>query len=268
MTADATPGRRRGVAPHRRGVRPRRPGPPQPPWPAHPALDPRPPGRGARPPRRPRRHPPRAGRLPSDRPSRPGGAGLQQHLERRLVEDGDAEAARPCRPWSRGCRRRRRSRSSSTPRTTPCRRGARIASLAPSRLKSTSEPVTTTVRPSRVRSVDSSRSSSIETPAASHLSTIARCQSTLEPLDHRLGDGRPHALGGGQLLARSPRGCAAIEPNSAASARAAVGPDVPDRQRDEDPPQGHVLAHAEVGQQALAVGAELAAPPRPSWARG
>ena len=53
-----------------------------------------------------------------------------------------------------------------------------MASLMPSRVKPSREPVATIVSPSSVRGIDSSRSSAIETPAAAHRSTISRCQST------------------------------------------------------------------------------------------
>ena len=51
---------------------------------------------------------------------------------------------------------------------------------------------------------------------------------------------------------------ASIEPNSRASACAAVGPDVPDRQPDQHPPQRPVLGRLQVGQQLAAVGRQLA----------
>ena len=95
--------------------------------------------------------------------------------------------------------------------------------MAESRLNSSSEPVTTTVRPSRVRATDSSRSSSIETPAAVHLSTISTCHGTS---NHAItaaaivGPTPSAAASRSSLASRS----AAIDPNSWASARAAVGP--------------------------------------------
>ena len=52
-----------------------------------------------------------------------------------------------------------------------------IASFAPSRVKPSSPPVTTTVRPSRVFTKPSSTSSAIRTPEAAQPSTISRCQS-------------------------------------------------------------------------------------------
>src|SRR5204863_492839 len=54
---------------------------------------------------------------------------------------------------------------------------ATMTSLASSRLNACSEPVTTMDMPSRVRGVDSSTSSRMVTPARSHLSTMALCQS-------------------------------------------------------------------------------------------
>ena len=56
---------------------------------------------------------------------------------------------------------------------------ATMASLASSRENPGSEPVTTMDSASSVRSTLLSRSSAIRTPAARHLSTIARCQSTV-----------------------------------------------------------------------------------------
>jgi hypothetical protein len=55
----------------------------------------------------------------------------------------------------------------------------RTASFASSRQKPASEPVTTIVRLSSVRGTLASRSSAIGTPADRHLSTVARCQSTV-----------------------------------------------------------------------------------------
>ena len=103
----------------------------------------------------------------------------------------------------------------------------RIASFAESREKPSSEPVTTTVRPSSVRGVDSSCSSSMTTPAAAHRSTISRCQSSAN-----------HSMSASAMIgptpsisasrSRSPASAAArsaaIEPNAVASERAAVGP--------------------------------------------
>ena len=107
--------------------------------------------------------------------------------------------------------------------------------------------------------MDSSRSSSIDTPARRHLSTISRCQPDSSPSNHSrtaCGDRRADALGGGQLPRRTPTSIASIEPNSVASARAAVGPtwriDRPTSTRHS----GTCLAAVEVGQQPLAVGRE------------
>ena len=98
-----------------------------------------------------------------------------------------------------------------------------IASLAPSREKSSSDPVTTMVRPSSVRATDSSRSSARETPAARHLSTISWCQSTCR-----------HSTMASAMIPPTPSVAASSsweaaqmasrEPNSVASARAADGP--------------------------------------------
>ena len=96
----------------------------------------------------------------------------------------------------------------------------------------------------------------MRTPALRHFSTTSRCQSTLEPV------ARPPAamVGPTPSAAASSSSVAAmirsIERKSRASACAAVGPDVPDRQRDEHPPQRDVLAGLQVGQQLRAVGGE------------
>src|SRR5690606_21414879 len=55
---------------------------------------------------------------------------------------------------------------------------AMMASFASSREYRCRVPVTTMDRPSRLRGKESSRSSSIRTPAAAHLRTTSRCQST------------------------------------------------------------------------------------------
>ena len=120
---------------------------------------------------------------------------------------------------------------------------ARIASLAPSREKSTSEPVTTRVRPSRVRSVDSSRSSSMR-----HVGGAPTCRrsrgasrSARRTTRDRLRDRRADALGGRELLEGRVLDRAAIEPNSVASARAAVGPTCRIDSADQHPPQRPLL---------------------------
>ncbi len=127
--------------------------------------------------------------------------------------------------------------------------------------------MTTTVSPSRVRGTDSSRSSAIATPAASHVSTISACHGTANHSITASAMVGPTPSAAASSARLAPR-IAAIEPNSWASARAAVGPDVPDRQGDEDPPQRHGQAFVELVEEALGVGAELALPPRPSSARG
>ena len=100
---------------------------------------------------------------------------------------------------------------------------ARIASLAWSRLKSTSEPVTTMLMPSRVRGVDASRSSSIRTPASRHLRTMSRCQSTPNHSTTASAMVGPTPSAAASF-SRSASSIACSEPNSVASARAAVGP--------------------------------------------
>ena len=87
--------------------------------------------------------------------------------------------------------------------------------------------MTTTVTPSRVRGTDSSRSSSMRTPAAAQRSTISRCQSWAN-----------HSMSASAMVgptpsisasrSRSPPSAAArravMEPNAVARERAAVGP--------------------------------------------
>ena len=98
-----------------------------------------------------------------------------------------------------------------------------MASRAWSREKPSSEPVTTTVRPSRVRATDASRSSAIRTPAAAHLSTIWACQSTA---NHSMTASAmtPPTPSAWASSSRDAARMASIEPNCDASARAAVGP--------------------------------------------
>ncbi|MNI48709.1 hypothetical protein D3C73_1032860 [compost metagenome] len=98
-----------------------------------------------------------------------------------------------------------------------------MASLASSRLKLGNVPVTTTVRPSRVRGTEASRSSSIRTPAAAQLSTISLCQSTAN-----------HSLSATAMVGPTPSTwaiCSSVAlrmasmlPKAVASAREAVGP--------------------------------------------
>ena len=89
---------------------------------------------------------------------------------------------------------------------------------------------------------------------------IARCQSTSNHSIDRLGDGRPDPLGGGQLLRATPPGS---RPSTRTPGqRAGRGrADVPDRERDQHPPQRHRLGPVEVGEQPLAVGGQLRAGP-------
>ena len=133
---------------------------------------------------------------------------------------------------------------------------ARIASLAWSRLKSTSEPVTTMLIPVSVRGVPSSRSSSIVTPAARHLSTITRCQSTPN-----------HSTTASAMVGPTPSAAASFSRSASwiACHRAELGgqrprggrPDVPDRQRrPATRHSGRLLRVREVVQQPLAVGGE------------
>ena len=66
----------------------------------------------------------------------------------------------------------------------------------------------------------------------------------------------PDALGGGQLLLGRPPGSPSIEPNSVASARAAVGPTCRIDSATSTRHSGTLLGLVEVGEQPLAVGGE------------
>ena len=78
-----------------------------------------------------------------------------------------------------------------------------------------------------------------------------------EPVDHRRRDGRAHTLGGGQLLLGGGfDGLEAAEFGRQCTSRGR--PDMADRQGHQHPPQRLRLRLAEVGQQALAVGRQLA----------
>ena len=120
--------------------------------------------------------------------------------------------------------------------------------------------MTTTVSPSRVRAIDSSRSSAIATPAAAHASTMALCQPASGPSNHSRTDAA--------IVGPTPSVPASVSSDASRTAvidaelggqRAGRGrTDVADRQRDQHPPQRHRgLALVEVGQQACAVGGEL-----------
>ena len=129
--------------------------------------------------------------------------------------------------------------------------------MASSREKPVSDPVTTIVRPSSVRSMLASRSSAIRTPAARHLSTIARCQSTVN-----------HSMTAAAMVGPTPSTAASCSseaasmasrlPNSRGQRPRRGRPDVADRQRHQHPPQRLLLGLAQVGQQPLAVGRQLA----------
>ena len=89
---------------------------------------------------------------------------------------------------------------------------------------------------------------SIRTPAARHLLTISRCQSTVNHSSQRLGDRRADALHRGDLLGRG--GLDRVDRAEVVGQRLGrARADVPDRQRDDDPPQWTLLGLVEVGQQ-------------------
>ena len=125
-------------------------------------------------------------------------------------------------------------------------------------MKSSSEPVATTVSPSRVRATDSSRSSAIRTPARSHFSTIATCHSDSGPSNHS----RTAAAIVGPTpsvsasSASSASRIAVIEPNRVASARAAVGPTWRIESATTTRQQRDVLGAVEQAEQSLPVGRE------------
>src|SRR5690606_9440789 len=100
---------------------------------------------------------------------------------------------------------------------------AMMASLASSRENSRNVPVTTMESPSRFRGTDVSRSASMRTPARRHFSTISRCQSTANHSRTALAmvGPTPSTSASRSSLAAS---IASMEPNSRASACAAVGP--------------------------------------------
>src|ERR1700739_2017442 len=134
-----------------------------------------------------------------------------------------------------------------------------MASWASSREKPVDEPVTTMVNPSSVRGTLASRSSAIRTPADRHLSTMARCQSTLN-----------HSVTAAAMVGPTPSTAASCSvaadviasklPHSVASARAAgARPARTNQKSPTPPPQRLLLGHVQVDQQPLAVGRKRAA---------
>ena len=110
--------------------------------------------------------------------------------------------------------------------TLPAARPPRetIASLAPSRVKRSRVPVTTTVRPSRVRSTRSaSASSAVRTPQVAQRSRISRCQSTSSHSRHAAAIVGPTPSTPDSSSSSASRR-ASRDPKRVASARAAVGP--------------------------------------------
>ena len=134
---------------------------------------------------------------------------------------------------------------------------ARIASLAWSRLKSTSEPVTTMLMPVERarRATRRARPPSSRRPRAT-CRTISRCQSTANHSTTASAIVGPTPSAVGELVEVGRPRSPAIEPNSVASARAAVGPtcrmDRPTSTRHSGP----VLGRGEVVEQPLPVGRE------------
>ena len=139
-----------------------------------------------------------------------------------------------------------------------------IASLAPSRVKSTSEPVTTRVSPSSVRG--DGLVALVGHRARRRRPTCRRWRGAsrrVEPLDDRLRDRRADALGGRELSSEAAR-IASIEPNSVASARAAVGPTCRIDSATSTRHSGTSLASSRLASSRCAVGRELRPRPRPS----
>ena len=148
-----------------------------------------------------------------------------------LVEDRHPELPRPCRPWSRRSRPPRRSRSSSTP-TGGLAAAGRIASLASSREKPSSEPVTTIGQALEGARRRPSTSSSMPHAGGRPLVDDRRGASRRRTTRSTASAMRqPDALGRRRAPRRRPRGSRRSSRSASASARAAVGPDVPDGQR-------------------------------------
>lgn len=97
-----------------------------------------------------------------------------------------------------------------------------------------SEPVTTIDKPSRLRGIDSSRSSAIRTPAARHLSTMARCQSTVNQSTTTAAIVAPTPSTAASCSTRAPRWLPIHRTRW--PARTAIGPWRVDR-RHQDTPQ-------------------------------
>ena len=142
-----------------------------------------------------------AGDLPRTSHHKPDGPASNSNLKPASSSTGTPRLTRPCRPWSRGCRRRRRSRSSSTPTTRPCHRGR---GSPPWRRRARTPRASRSPRSSAPRGCarsDASRSSSIAHPGRAATCRRSRGASRpLEPLAHRCGDGRADPLGSGELL--------------------------------------------------------------------
>ena len=149
----------------------------------------------------------------------------EQAPEAGLVEDRHARARSALSSLEPGVlARRRRSRSSSTPSPAALPPRARIASLASSREKPSSEPVTTTVSPSRVRGADSS--TLVGHPHAGRRPLV---EDRGVPVDARTTRSTASAItpptpSAAASSSRPAARIASIEPKSAARARAAVGP--------------------------------------------
>lgn len=98
-----------------------------------------------------------------------------------------------------------------------------MVSEIPSRVKDSSPPVTTKVRPDKVWGRDSTSSATTRTPAALHLRIISRCQSILNQsmIDSAIVAPTPSICASSSALDFA---IASIEPQLFASACAAVGP--------------------------------------------
>ena len=88
----------------------------------------------------------------------------------------------------------------------------------------------------------------------------SRCQSTANHSRDGLGDRRADALDRGQLLLATPAAIASIEPNSRASAWAAVGPTCRIDSADQHPPQRPALGLLRLSSSLTRVGATARRP--------
>ena len=111
-----------------------------------------------------------------------------------------------------------------------------------------------------MRGVESSRSSSIRTPALVHFSTMALCQSDSGPSNQSRTEAAivgPTCSAAAMSASEAARIASIKQPNSAARARAAVGPTCRIERAAHHAPQRDVLGLVEVLEQLLAVRGQL-----------